>query len=208
MPSLDLIRSRVAVHVPRLAAAGDAPVEPAVFEAAVAIVVHQAPDASPELLFIERAVREGDPWSGQMAFPGGRREAHDPHLERTAARETHEEVGIRLGAPIGRLNDFQGTRASEQRKLVVAPFVYEVRSRPPITVSDEVQSTVWISTAHLLDPSSARSYRFQRSEFGGTFPAIEYQGYTVWGLTYRILQDFFSVVGKELLHPPDAPTSS
>jgi 8-oxo-dGTP pyrophosphatase MutT (NUDIX family) len=203
MPSLDLIRSRVAVHVPRLANTDDAH-----FEAAVAIVVHQAPNASPELLFIERAIREGDPWSGQMAFPGGRREARDPHLEGTAARETHEEVGIRLGAPIGRLDDFQGTRASEQRKLVVAAFVYELQSRPPITVSEEVQSTVWISTAHLLDPSSARSYQFQRSEFGGTFPAIEYQGYTVWGLTYRILQDFFSVVGKELLHPRDAPSSS
>jgi 8-oxo-dGTP pyrophosphatase MutT (NUDIX family) len=203
MPSLDLIRSRVAVHVPRLAATDDAH-----FEAAVAIVVHQAPNASPELLFIERAIREGDPWSGQMAFPGGRREPRDPHLERTAARETHEEVGIRLGAPIGRLDDFEGTRASEQRKIVVAPFVYEVRSRPPITANCEVRSAVWIPTPHLLDPGSARSYRFQRSEFGGTFPAIEYEGYTVWGLTYRILQDFFSVLGKELFHPPDAPTSS
>jgi 8-oxo-dGTP pyrophosphatase MutT (NUDIX family) len=196
MPTLELIRSRLAGHVPRLAGGDDA-----TFEAAVAIVVHQSPNASPELLFIERAVREGDPWSGQMAFPGGRREAGDPHLERTAARETHEEVGIRLQAPIGRLDDFEGRRASEQQRLVVAPFVYEVQSRPPISASSEVQSAVWIPTAHLLDPGSAHSYRFERSGFGGTFPAVEYQGYTVWGLTYRILQDFFALLGEEIPQP-------
>jgi 8-oxo-dGTP pyrophosphatase MutT (NUDIX family) len=199
MPTLELIRSRVGGHTPRLAAAEDHH-----FEAAVAIVVHQEPNESLELLFIERAIHEGDPWSGQMAFPGGRREPRDPHLERTAARETHEEVGIRLEAPIGRLDDFEGSRASQQQKIVVAPFVYEIRCRPEITVSSEVQSAVWIPIAHLLDPRSARSYRFERSDFGGTFPAVEYRGYTVWGLTYRILQDFFALLGEELPHPPDA----
>jgi 8-oxo-dGTP pyrophosphatase MutT (NUDIX family) len=197
MPTLELIRRRIGRHEPRLAAAGDQR-----FEAAVAIVVHEASDASPELLFIERAVREGDPWSGQMAFPGGQRDEADPHLERTATRETEEEVGIRLEAPIGRLDDFEGRRASWQQKLVVAPFVYEVRSRPDLTLSPEVQSAVWIPIAHLLDPEAAQQYRFERPDFGGTFPAVEYRGHAIWGLTYRILQDFFALLGERLPVPP------
>jgi demethylspheroidene O-methyltransferase len=32
-----------------------------------------------ELLFIERARREGDPWSGHMALPGGRVDPDDEH---------------------------------------------------------------------------------------------------------------------------------
>jgi 8-oxo-dGTP pyrophosphatase MutT (NUDIX family) len=200
MPTLELIRTRLAAHVPRLASGGRAH-----FEAAVAIVLHPAPDASLELLFIERAIREGDPWSGQMAFPGGRRDGRDPHLEGTAARETHEEVGIRLGPPLGRLDDFEGQRASQQLRLLVAPFVYELPSRPEINASPEVRSAVWIPTAHLLDPGSARSYRFAQEGFEGTFPAVEYRGYTVWGLTYRILGDFFALLGEELPRPVDLP---
>jgi 8-oxo-dGTP pyrophosphatase MutT (NUDIX family) len=203
MPSLKLIRSRVAAHTPRLARATDGH-----FEAAVAIVLHQPTDAPPELLFIERAIREGDPWSGQMAFPGGRREGVDPHLERTAARETHEEVGFELGPPIGRLDDFEGSRASQQLRLLVAPFVYELPSRPAITISPEVRSAVWIPIPHLLDPGSARSYRFEREGFGGTFPSLEFRGYTVWGLTYRILGDFFALLGEELPRPADLDTGA
>src|SRR5690606_20266054 len=61
--------------------------------AAVSIVL--TPDeAGPELLLIKRAVWEGDPWSGQVALPGGRREPGDPTLWHTAARETREETGM------------------------------------------------------------------------------------------------------------------
>jgi hypothetical protein len=40
--------------------------------AAVAIIVREANDAQPEILLIRRAERSSDPWSGHMAFPGGR----------------------------------------------------------------------------------------------------------------------------------------
>jgi 8-oxo-dGTP pyrophosphatase MutT (NUDIX family) len=170
-------------------------------EAAVALIVHPVPGGSPELLFIERAVREGDPWSGQMAFPGGRRDRGDPTLQHTASRETHEEVGVRLGDPIGRLDDFEGSRAARPARLVVAPFVYELAERPEILANREVQSTVWVPMTHLVDPSSAVHYRFERPEYSGTFPAVEYQGYTIWGLTYRILEGFFELLGRELARP-------
>ncbi len=196
MPSLELIRKHVSQHDPTLAEPGGE-----VAEAAVAVILHEPPGGGPELLFIERAVREGDPWSGQMAFPGGRREASDPHLEYTASRETLEEVGVELGAPIGRLDDFSGSRAARPTAILVAPYVYEVAERPELTPNREVNSTVWVPLAWILSPESAVQYQFQREEYGGTFPAVRYGRYTVWGLTYRILTSFASVLGVQLPDP-------
>ena len=51
--------------------------EPRAGRAAVAIMVREA-RAATEMLMIRRATREGDPWSGHMGFPGGRRDAGDP----------------------------------------------------------------------------------------------------------------------------------
>jgi len=74
-----------------------APASPAtssvVRDAAVAVVFRIAAGDSLELLMIERASYEGDPWSGHIACPGGRMEPGDRDLEVTAVRETREETG-------------------------------------------------------------------------------------------------------------------
>ena len=67
--------------------------DPDLAQAAVALVV--APDPS-AILFIRRATRDGDPWSGQMALPGGKSDLADADLRATAIRETSEEVAISL----------------------------------------------------------------------------------------------------------------
>jgi len=94
--------------------------------ASVAIVFREGPE-SIEVLLIERAEREGDPWSGHMAFPGGRLEDHDDSSRSTARRETFEEVGIELASAeyLGRLDDIEGNpRAS-------ATLVVAGKCRPP-----------------------------------------------------------------------------
>lgn len=192
---LDLaqIRARIESHRPSLVAAAEEP--PMV--AAVALVFHQPKGSEPELLFIERAHKEGDPWSGQMAFPGGRRDPQDADIAATAAREALEEVGVELERPFGRLDDFSGTRNSRHTALIVSAFLYEARERPTLLPNEEVQSTVWIPVPWILHPDSSYDYRFEHPEFAGTFPAIRYDRYTVWGLTYRILGNLFSVLGRE-----------
>jgi len=192
---LDLarIRSRIGAHRPALLE----PADERPMLAAVALVFHQPRGGEPELLFIERARKEGDPWSGQMAFPGGRRDPADSDIAATAARETLEEVGVALERPFGRLDDFSGSRNPRVPALVVSPFVYEARERPRLLPNAEVQSTVWIPVSWILHPDASYDYRFERPEFTGTFPAIRYDRYTVWGLTYRILGNLFSVLGRE-----------
>ncbi len=63
--------------------------------AAVAIVLTDNA-GSLDLLLIERARRASDPWSGQMAFPGGRVDVADSTPRAAAERETLEEVGLSL----------------------------------------------------------------------------------------------------------------
>lgn len=203
MPKLDEIRPPLLGYRPETTPEPERPA----FEAAVALVLHEPDgllDASTELLFIERAHRAGDPWSGQMAFPGGRRERIDRDLQQTAARETLEEVGLQLPEPLGRLDHFQGSRNVRVPPLLVAPYVYEIAERPSLVENNEVNSTVWVPLRWILDPQSWVAHEFERDGERMAFPAFHYDGYTVWGLTYRILRNFLEVVGRTI-PAPDEP---
>jgi len=159
--------------------------------------------ASPEVLLIERSKREGDPWSGHMAFPGGRSEPGDPSLQKTAERETLEEVGIGLeGARvIGRLDDLGG-RAAEANKMVVSAYVYEVDQPGPLVIDrQEVADAFWVPLNDLVHPENHVRYPMQYQEHEIIFPGISVgasQSHVVWGLTYRFLETFFEIVGNPL----------
>ncbi|MGI9075932.1 MAG: NUDIX hydrolase, partial [Gemmatimonadaceae bacterium] len=78
--------------------------------ASVAVVLRLGDDAALELLLIKRAEFAGDPWSGHVALPGGRREDTDKSATATAIRETLEETAIDLvrhGRLIGALDELQ-----------------------------------------------------------------------------------------------------
>jgi len=186
------IAARLARHSPHLEPAPDG--DPA-SRAAVAMLLHVGAGApGPELLFIERARHPHDPWSGQMAFPGGRMDRTDRDLAMTAARETFEEVGIELSEPLGQLDDLTNARMRQRipavRAITVTPFVYLCEERPPVFLNDEVASTVWIPFEHILHPRAVSAYRLDSPTFKGTFPAFTYERYLVWGLTYRIIETF------------------
>lgn len=61
----------------------------------------------PEVLFIKRATRTGDRWTGHVALPGGKRDPEDPDDQAAATRETSEEIGLDLATedciPVGNL---------------------------------------------------------------------------------------------------------
>ena len=87
------IRNALEAHRPSLVTPGED-----TRQAAVAVILreHDEQTGQSDLLFIQRANRDGDPWSGQMAFPGGHREPQDPNLMAAAMRETQEEIGLSL----------------------------------------------------------------------------------------------------------------
>src|SRR5688572_15001632 len=108
----------------RLAALGNDPgVATETPAAAVAAILREVPGMSAaELFFIRRAEHPQDPWSGHIAFPGGRRDPGDPNLLATAMRETLEEVGIDLSRAklLGRLPDVPSFSRSKRANLIVA----------------------------------------------------------------------------------------
>ncbi len=159
------------------------------WQAATAVVV--APhDTAPAIAFIRRAERPGDRWSGDMALPGGTRDATDPDLATTAARETREEIGLTLGEPLTRLPDQVGRTSGG----TIASFVHVLDQRPSLVPDpDEVAEALWIPLDQLVAARAAT--RFRRG--GIPFPAVEHDGRIIWGLTHRIVGTFLHAVGLE-----------
>jgi 8-oxo-dGTP pyrophosphatase MutT (NUDIX family) len=158
--------------------------------AAVAMVLRHGEDGALEVLFMQRATREDDPWSGQMAFPGGHVEADDPSVEAAARRETLEEVGLALTPDmlLGRLSDVVGGRL-RTFELAVCPLVYYCPDPGELVHNYEVAATVWVPLAYLADGRNISSYYYEQQAFSG----FTYGPYTIWGLTYRILAQFMGL---------------
>lgn len=188
-PSYDDIRKILDAHRP--------PPLPADLRtrAAVALILC-ASRSGLELLFIERAKHAGDPWSGDLGFPGGKVEADDGDERLAAERETREEIGLDLGEAryLGRLAEITGAHLPVR----VACFVYGLAEHPPLRLSDEVRSAFRVPLETLCDPDRHIEATVR---FGGTTlvrPAIRVlePGQTVlWGLTYRLVIRFLCLVG-------------
>ena len=161
--------------------------------AAVAIALRDGAEGL-EALFIHRAERAGDTWSGQIAFPGGRRDPGDPDLRATAIRETREEIGVDLAAaePLGVLDDMH-PRTAVLPPIVVRPFVFGLVERPPITLSAEVQDAFWVSFRALGAPGVLRDVTIQLRGAPLTLPAYVVENRTIWGMTERILTPLLSL---------------
>jgi 8-oxo-dGTP pyrophosphatase MutT (NUDIX family) len=161
-------------------------------QAAVAILLAEC-EGDTHALLIKRADREGDPWSGQMAFPGGRREPHELDLYATAARETFEEVGVDLlsqAEQIGRLDDI---RAQSDRPIdmLIRPYVCASPCQPDLRPNHrEVCDTVWVPLSTLAGKRADGLYPYN----GASFPAFVYSGFTIWGLTYRMLASLIAAL--------------
>jgi 8-oxo-dGTP pyrophosphatase MutT (NUDIX family) len=162
--------------------------------AAVALVLVPGPDGL-ETLFIRRAVRVGDPWSGQVALPGGRRDPVDVDLEATAIRETQEELAVDLmcAERLGALDDIR-PRTQLLPPVLVRPFIFALPNRPPLTPSPEVQSAFWAPLARLLLPGVRRDVTLPVPGGERTFPAYVLGQDIIWGMTEGILSSFMTVI--------------
>lgn len=169
------------------------PADPSLSQAAVLLMVR--PTDPLELLLIERAEKEGDPWSGHMALPGGRREPRDRDLMGTALRETEEEVGV-VVPPRRVLGALDELRPSARRRfaITVAPYVAAVPlDTRPIPAPSEVESAVWVPLPFLASEEAVHEVLIELEDESLALPAWSYQEYVIWGLTHRILTGFMDV---------------
>lgn len=131
--------------------------------------------------------------AGQVAFPGGSRDAGDLNLEETALREAEEEIGLARSDVriLGRLDDIH-TVAS---RFVISPFVamiphpYDWSPDP-----SEVATIFSVPISHLLDPESERRELW---DFGGSKVPIDlfpFGEHVIWGATHRITRSLLDLL--------------
>ena len=168
--------------------------------AAVALIL-EVREGELGVLMIRRADREGDPWSGQMAFPGGRMEPEDRNGLATARRETEEEIGLRLGVAepcLGRLSDLRATpRLLPRRSLVVSPYVFHLQRSVNFHPNYEVQEVLWVPLEFLLDEANRSEMVWERAGVGVRLPCYHYHGRRIWGLSLRMLDELLDLVAGE-----------
>jgi 8-oxo-dGTP pyrophosphatase MutT (NUDIX family) len=171
------------------------PDDPPPRAAAVALVLRVEPEAreaAPSLLFVKRAEWPGDPWSGHVAFPGGRREPGDATLWHTAARETHEETGLdlaRVGTLLGTLDDLY-PRTPVLPPILVRPHVVAVAAGAlaPLALSDEVAAAFWVPLRRFGEPGVETTSAVRAREHVLSVPSFVHDGHVIWGMTERILR--------------------
>ena len=158
---------------------------------AAVCVVLGGPDDAPALCFIKRSERADDPWSGQMAFPGGRVARTDANPRAAGMRETAEEVGLDLTRCryLGALPPMPITRRGRPHLGWLQAFVYLCSPElPPLDPQpSEVAAALWIPVAHLTDPDQRTSMEIADPTRRLVFPGVAYGGEVIWGLTYRVL---------------------
>ena len=153
--------------------------------AAVAILIRPTDDDL-EVFIVKRAEVDGDPWSGDMAFPGGKKAAQDNGLVDTAVREVREETGIDLRSlkPLGYMEPLTSW---VRHTFSVQPIVYLFECDPPIRLNYELTKYMWTPIDDL------RRLKSRAVVKGFDSPIYRIGDEVVWGLTCRMLDRLIEI---------------
>jgi len=193
--TIERIKDAVSVHQP-----AEYELHSNTRQAAVAVVLQPVGDST-NALFILRATKDGDPWSGHMAFPGGHRDPGDQTLRQTAERETLEEIGLDLdlhGGFIGEIDPVRANPRGRDLDMIVTPFVYLLES-PEVTFTPnyEVARVLWGSLTDMYNGEALTTGEFMVQGERHRYPGYDVDGEVVWGLTYRMLDQFFGIMDPQ-----------
>lgn len=160
-------------------------------EAAVALALRWSPD--PEVLLMQRRTFAGDPWSGQISFPGGKREPTDPDLVHTAQREAHEELTIDLAAhaqPLGQLKPIQAMARGTKLDLWITPIVFHVTAPLAPQPTAEAEAAFWLPLGSAARGDLDHRFHYADEQRKLILPAWRFEERVIWGLTFRMLASF------------------
>mgnify|MGYP000320626406 FL=1 len=161
--------------------------------ASVTIIIRRK-NQSFDLLLIKRAERKGDPWSGDMAFPGGKMSREDKSIYHTGLRELHEEIGLSDDKlkHIGRLSDQLTKTHSGFRPMIVSPFVFELNDHAEFTLNHEVAEVIWVPLVHFSTSLNRKNMIWKVKGLKVNLPCYWYKNRRVWGLTLRMIDELIA----------------
>jgi 8-oxo-dGTP pyrophosphatase MutT (NUDIX family) len=166
---------------------------------AVAIILRQT-EQGVEALMIKRAEFEGDPWSGHMAFPGGRLEPEDSTSLATARRETLEEIGFdthQHSDYLGRLSDVTARTRKGPQAMVVSPYLFQANSIPELVLDEEeVADVLWVPLQHFANHQNREVMDWDVRGKPITLPCYFYQQERIWGLSLMMLDELIDIFAR------------
>jgi 8-oxo-dGTP pyrophosphatase MutT (NUDIX family) len=161
-------------------------------EAVVAILLWDEAERGMQTLLVQRAEREGDPWSGQIGLPGGRVK-QGVETPRTALhREVEEEVGIKLEAVGLELGSLSVGHPMRRMEMGVQPWVYGLRLKPRVSSGPEIASSFWVNLAELPSKKKMSEITIRNQTWSVESFVVEEK--VVWGFTYRVLTELLPIL--------------
>jgi len=146
-----------------------------------------------KILFVKRVERLSDPWSGQIAFPGGKKETKDNNLKDTIIRETFEEKNIKLDED-NLIGVLEAIDSGHFPNIKILPFISLLDGSQIIKLNKkELDNYFWYSYKKILNKRSLVEINSKKE------PAYILGEAVVWGITYKILREFCEIIEKETL---------
>ena len=133
--------------------------------------------------------------SGQISFPGGKREMDDRSMEETALRETYEEVGIDPAEIkiIGKLSDLYIPVSN----YLVHPFIALAAKLPATKLNPREAKRILIPPLDIFMLDQMPQDRF-KSKVGGWInaPYFPFESYKIWGATAMMISELVEIIKK------------
>jgi 8-oxo-dGTP pyrophosphatase MutT (NUDIX family) len=175
----------------------ESPVDPVPSKRAAVAISVRSGVFGPEILMIQRAVRQGDPWSGHMGFPGGRKDESDASDMACAKRETREEIGFDLdiyGELVCQLSDVNTGWRADRPEMLVAPFVFKVDSTPVFELNHEVDDTLWVPLSFLLNDANRSRHQWDWRGEVLESDAFTFDDRLIWGLSLMMIDELLQII--------------
>jgi 8-oxo-dGTP pyrophosphatase MutT (NUDIX family) len=157
-------------------------------EAAVVGLIQQLPKQEPQIILIKRNEYEGA-HSGQMAFPGGKKDSSDIDLRETATREVYEEIGIELQP-----KDLKPLKPHwvMVSNYWVQPYYAIVNKKLEFSLNKrEINRIFEIPVSFFKDPKQIDKHQLTIQDQLVWAPRFVYEDQVIWGATALFLYQMF-----------------
>ncbi len=160
-------------------------------QAAVLIGILNAnnPNEDTEIIYTLRSSKLST-HSGEVSFPGGKRDEIDASLEKTALREANEEIGLNVNDVefLGRL-DYLVSR----HNIEVNPIIFSINKEPQFVPNEEIEAVFTVPISFLINKKNLQKDIVEKHGKRWLVPQWQYKNFKIWGLTAMITTNFLNI---------------